>query len=116
MSVARGIAQARSYQGALTFLSIQLVFVCLVIGVESNSWWLGIGSMAAFGVFLSMTWSRILILVILSLCWSWLSFEIAQELGKGLWAYPVALVSFMMAYAINGAGAIGFDHSVPDYR
>lgn len=115
MTVARGIAQAKTYSAALTALTVQLIIAAVFVGAYAPSWWWGLVFLIVW--FFMMGLSRYLCLatvVGLSVSWAVLGYSIAADAGAGLFSILVAIIVFAIAYGTNAAGIIGFQHSVPD--
>ena len=116
MSVARGIAQAKTYSQAYTFLSLQMLVLAVAVGAYGQHWWWGVFVPFVF-VFMSMNkWTRLFILISLSSFWAFVIQQISDEAGAELWSFLIGLFAFFTIYAINAAGMIGLDHAVPDYH
>lgn len=114
MSVAKGIAQAKTYSGAYTVLSLQILAVAVLVGAYGQHWWWGV-FVPFIIVLMSMNqWTRLVVLIALSGFWAFLFQQLTEQGGAGFWSYAVGLGAFAISYGINSVGMIGLDHSMPD--
>jgi len=115
MSVAKGIAQAKTYSGAYTVLSLQILAVAVLVGAYGQHWWWGVFVPFVI-VFMSMNrWTRLVVLIALSCFWAFLFQQLTEQGGAGFWSYAVGLGAFAVSYGINSVGMIGLDHSMPEF-
>ena len=59
-------------------------------------------------------WTRLVVLIALSVFWAFLFQQLTEQGGAGLRSYAVGLRAFAISYGINSVGMIGLDHSMPE--
>ena len=115
MTIARGIAQARSYQGASRLLIFQVLIFSIVVGAKAPDWWWGVVAFFGFTLLVLNRWTRLAILIGFSSFWAFAFWVVSVDIGAGYWAYLAALGGFLLSFSLNSAGMIGLEHSVPEY-
>lgn len=107
MTVRRGVTQARFNRGPATFLTLEIVFTALMLGLWYRSWAIGFGVAMILFCGLIFRPTMRLIMVAYSSGWSVLAIGLGYEIAGMPGAIFIGGFGALVAFGIHMAGVQG---------